>query len=94
MIAEQPTPAPTQPGNQGNKPPMMHVEAITGQPGKIQNGDTALALFENFDELHEDVDPGELKRLVRKIDFMILPFLAVCYAFYYVSFLSSGWVSF
>lgn len=63
----------------------MHVEAIPGQPGKIQNGDTALALFENFDELHEDVDPGELKRLVRKIDFMILPFLAVCYAFYYVS---------
>ncbi|GAB1194954.1 hypothetical protein APSETT444_004206 [Aspergillus pseudonomiae] len=62
----------------------MHVEAITGQPGKIQNGDTALALFENFDELHEDVDPGELKRLVRKIDFMILPLLAVCYAFYYV----------
>ncbi|GAB1203098.1 hypothetical protein APSETT445_001724 [Aspergillus pseudonomiae] len=84
MIAEQPTPAPTQPGNQGNKPSMMHVEAITGQPGKIQNGDTALALFENFDELHEDVDPGELKRLVRKIDFMILPLLAVCYAFYYV----------
>ncbi|OGM50377.1 MFS allantoate transporter [Aspergillus bombycis] len=84
MTAEQPTPAPTQPANHGSKPSMMHVEAIPEQPGKIQNGDTALALFENFDELHEDVDPGELKRLVRKIDFMILPFLAVCYAFYYI----------
>ncbi|GMF73336.1 unnamed protein product [Aspergillus oryzae] len=85
MTAEQPTPAPPQPAGHGIKPSAMHVEAIPGQPGKIQNGDTALALFENFDELHEDVDPGELKRLVRKIDFMILPFLAVCYAFYYVS---------
>ncbi|KAE8421712.1 major facilitator superfamily domain-containing protein [Aspergillus pseudocaelatus] len=84
MSAEQPTPAPTQPAGHGNKPSAMHVEAIPGKPGKIQNGDTALALFENFDELHEDIDPGELKRLVRKIDFMILPFLAVCYAFYYI----------
>ncbi|KOC08309.1 putative MFS allantoate transporter [Aspergillus flavus AF70] len=84
MTAEQPTPAPPQPAGHGIKPSAMHVEAIPGHPGKIQNGDTALALFENFDELHEDVDPGELKRLVRKIDFMILPFLAVCYAFYYI----------
>ncbi|PIG89169.1 MFS allantoate transporter [Aspergillus arachidicola] len=84
MTAEQPTPAPPHSAGHEIKPSAMHVEEIPGQPSKIQNGDTALALFENFDELHEDVDPGELKRLVRKIDFMILPFLAVCYAFYYV----------
>jgi hypothetical protein len=86
MTAENPTPAPALPIGQGGKPSTTHVETIPGQPGKIHNGDTALALFENFDELHEDIDPAESKQLVRKIDFMILPFLAVCYAFYYVSY--------
>ncbi|KAB8072230.1 major facilitator superfamily domain-containing protein [Aspergillus leporis] len=84
MTAENPTPAPALPIGQGGKPSTTHVETIPGQPGKIHNGDTALALFENFDELHEDIDPAESKQLVRKIDFMILPFLAVCYAFYYI----------
>jgi hypothetical protein len=35
--------------------------------------------------MHESFELGEEKKLVRKIDLMILPFLAVCYAFYYVS---------
>ncbi|KAE8147384.1 putative MFS allantoate transporter [Aspergillus avenaceus] len=84
MTTEHPAPSP-QPAEQGgNKPSAAHVEAIPGQPGKIKNGDTALALFDNFEDLHEDVDPAEMKRLVQKIDFMILPFLAVCYAFYYI----------
>lgn len=50
----------------------------------MHNGDTALALFDNFDDLEGVIDPVENKRLVRKIDLMILPFLSVCYAFYYV----------
>jgi hypothetical protein len=50
-------------------------------------GDTALALFDNPDELHEPIDPEEEKKLMRKIDLMILPYLAVCYCFFYVSFL-------
>lgn len=49
-----------------------------------KDADTALALFENADQLHEALDPEEEKRLVRKIDFMIIPYLAVCYAFYYI----------
>jgi hypothetical protein len=48
------------------------------------DGDTALALFSNPDELHEDIDPKEEKQLIRKIDLMILPYLAVCYAFFYI----------
>jgi hypothetical protein len=70
------------------KPVAMHVEAsgIATDTGKIHNGDAALALFDHLDEMHEGFEPGEEKRLVRKIDLMILPFLSVCYAFYYVGF--------
>ena len=56
-------------------------------PEKVHHGDTALALFAESGG-HEAIDPVENKRLVRKIDCMILPFLSVCYAFYYVSFTS------
>lgn len=84
MSGEQPTQVPIQPVPLDSKPSTTHVEAMTEQPGKINNGDTALALFDNFDDLHEEIDPAESKRLVRKIDLMILPYLAVCYAFYYV----------
>ncbi len=48
------------------------------------DGDTALALFNNPDELHEVLDPAEERRLQWKIDLMILPYLAVCYAFFYI----------
>ena len=51
---------------------------------KAGEGDVAMALFDNPDELHEPVDAMEEKKLVRKIDFMILPYLAVCYAFFYI----------
>lgn len=44
-------------------------------------GDTAMALFDNPEDIHEPYDTAEEKRLVRKIDWMILPYLAVCYAF-------------
>ena len=47
-------------------------------------GDTALALFNNPSDLHEPYTEDEERRLVWKIDFMILPYLAVCYAFFYI----------
>lgn len=64
----------------------MHIEgsSIPTDTGKIHNGDAALALFDNLEDMHETFEPGEEKKLVRKIDLMILPFLSVCYAFYYV----------
>ncbi|KAF2139587.1 uncharacterized protein K452DRAFT_254081 [Aplosporella prunicola CBS 121167] len=34
--------------------------------------------------VHGPHDPLEEKRLLRKIDFMIIPYLAVCYAFFYI----------
>lgn len=51
---------------------------------KIADGDTAMTLFDNPDELHEEIDPVEARKLLWKIDFMILPYLAVCYAFFYI----------
>ncbi|KAL4798694.1 putative MFS allantoate transporter [Aspergillus venezuelensis] len=64
------------------KPDVKHVEGT--DTAKIRNGDRALALFDNLEDMHESFEPGEEKKLVRKIDLMILPFLAVCYAFYYI----------
>ncbi|PYI04089.1 MFS allantoate transporter [Aspergillus sclerotiicarbonarius CBS 121057] len=57
-----------------------HVEDI--HPSKVSHGDTALALL--ADGELQSAEPVELKRLVRKIDWTILPFLSVCYAFYYI----------
>jgi hypothetical protein len=51
---------------------------------KAGDGDTALALFNNPDELHKAIDPRQERALQRKIDFMILPYLAVCSAFFYI----------
>jgi hypothetical protein len=48
------------------------------------DGDTAQALFSSPDELLEVISEAEENRLQWKIDFMILPYLAVCYAFFYI----------
>lgn len=47
-----------------------------------EDGDVAQRLFAS--QAHEPIDPAEEARVVRKIDFMILPYLAVCYAFFYI----------
>ncbi|KAJ4348751.1 uncharacterized protein N0V89_010129 [Didymosphaeria variabile] len=44
----------------------------------------AMALFASPADTHEPYTANEEKRLVRKIDCMILPYLAVCYAFFYI----------
>ncbi|KAE8313806.1 heterokaryon incompatibility protein-domain-containing protein [Aspergillus transmontanensis] len=59
-----------------------HVEAGLKGP-RPKDGDTAMALF-NDEELQEPIDPVEARKLLWKIDFMILPYLAVCYAFFYI----------
>ena len=75
------------------KPHTLHEEHHPAQPSSSKwklsqtgDGDTAMALFERPDELEDPMDPMEEKKLIRKIDFMILPYLAVCYAFFYI-----GW---
>lgn len=52
--------------------------------GKKADGDVALALFSDPNELHEPIDPAEEARLVRKVDIRILILIGVCYAFFYI----------
>ena len=52
---------------------------------KASDGDTALALFANPGDLHVTPSPKEKRALQWKIDLMILPYLAVCYAFFYIN---------
>ncbi|TGO16616.1 hypothetical protein BTUL_0026g00700 [Botrytis tulipae] len=51
---------------------------------KQPEGDTALALFQDTEQLHQAIDPVEERKLIKKIDMVILPCLAVCYMFYYI----------
>ena len=49
--------------------------------------DVAANLFRSPTDLYQSyaqIDPAVERRLVRKIDLMILPYLAVCYAFFYI----------
>lgn len=45
------------------------------------DGDIAIVLSCSPDDVNEPIDPDEDRKLVRRIDFMILPSLAVCYIF-------------
>jgi MFS family permease len=54
------------------------------KPAHGGGGDVAQALFDSPDELQETIRPEDEKGLQWKIDLMILPYLAVCYAFFYV----------
>lgn len=76
----------------GAKATVDHAETLTTTSthpkwhlsSKTADGDTALTLFANPDDLHEVISATDEARLQRKIDFMILPYLAVCYAFFYI----------
>ena len=60
-----------------------HAEASStsvGPPSKFKvskagDGDVAMELFSSPGEVHEPIDPVEEAKLVRKIDFMILPWV-------------------
>ncbi|KAL8943398.1 MAG: hypothetical protein Q9216_001107 [Gyalolechia sp. 2 TL-2023] len=73
----------------GEKSTIAHEEAQSyrragGKVSRAGDGDTAMALFDTPDQVNEVIDSKERRRLERKIDFMILPYLAVCYAFFYI----------
>ncbi|CAJ2513865.1 Uu.00g019840.m01.CDS01 [Anthostomella pinea] len=71
---------------------IVHAETASGteqqqsrwKVSKAGDGDTAMALFSSPAEIREPIDPLEEKKVVRKVDMMILPYLAVCYAFFYI----------
>lgn len=45
---------------------------------KAGDGDVAMAFFNSPDEVHEPIDPADERKLKRKIDWMILPYLGEC----------------
>jgi len=65
------------------------TESFSPWKSKPIDGDIALALFENIEQLHEPIDPIAERKLIRKIDMLILPCLVVCYSFYYVRLLQT-----
>lgn len=71
------------------KPSAAQLENIEAELQKFKlsktGGDVALALFDNEGGIHEPVGPDEDRKLLRKVDWMILPYISVCYAFFYVS---------
>ncbi|KAJ2998935.1 hypothetical protein NUW58_g164 [Xylaria curta] len=61
------------------------TSAVSPLPQDVaRDVDVAMALFDSPEQIHAPIDPVEEQKLVRKIDFMILPYLAVCYAFFYI----------
>lgn len=77
--------------DQNHKSTAKELEGVlppTGRGWKLSqksnDGDVALALFSNVEDMSDPITVAEEKKLVRKIDFMILPYLAVCYAFFYI----------
>jgi MFS transporter, ACS family, DAL5 transporter family protein len=74
---------------QFSDPTTAHIEtSSTPQKwhlsSKDNDGDTALALFSNPEDLHEAISSADERALQWKIDLTILPYLAVCYAFFYI----------
>jgi hypothetical protein len=74
---------------QFSDPTATHIETSPPQhkchlSSKARDGDTALALFSSPDVLHEAISPVDERALQWKIDLMILPYLAICYAFFYI----------
>lgn len=51
--------------------------------GHTKSADVAMKLFQDHD-FNMEIDPDEQKKLVRKIDLIILPMIAVNYAFFYI----------
>jgi hypothetical protein len=89
------SPQPNSDIEQGDQPSAIHNEPLSPTytsahakwhlSTRDSYGDTALALFSNLDELRERISPAPQRALQRKIDFMTLPCLAVCYAFFYIN---------
>lgn len=73
---------PVSSNDSSNKPSAVHDEATHTKASRWKisragDGDTAMALFSLPEEFHQPTSPEEAKRLERRIDYMILPYLAV-----------------
>lgn len=79
------------PDNMDDKAVQMHDEVSLPPTtskwklsAKSADGDVALKLFQNPDEMNEPIDPVDEKKLISKVDWLILPLIAGNYAFFYI----------
>ena len=87
-ITTPPTPS-TPPKEPIDPEPALHTETATPQQkwkvSRSGDGDVAMTLFSSPSDLQNNpITPEEDARVKRKVDYMILPYLAVCYAFFYI----------
>jgi hypothetical protein len=65
-----------------------HVEAADPDDGMHKqtttSGDIGLKLFNDYQALARDIDPQAERRLVRKIDCYVIPFICVTYLITYI----------
>lgn len=47
-----------------------------------KGGEIALEIFDNLDEIGEAIDPAQERKLIRKVDLILVPFFAVSYIFF------------
>ncbi|KAF4168589.1 hypothetical protein CNMCM6936_001903 [Aspergillus lentulus] len=69
------------------QPQTSHAEVVEkslNSAGRTYEHDRAMALFDSTDDLQEEFDPREIRRLRRKIDMLIMPCLLTCFAFFYI----------
>ncbi|KAG8625959.1 hypothetical protein KVT40_006360 [Elsinoe batatas] len=59
------------------------IALAAGAKGHTKSADVAMKLFENHD-FSMEVDPEEEKRIIKKIDWFIIPLIAVNYIFFYI----------
>lgn len=64
-------------------PDVAAIAMAAGAKGHTKSADVAMKLFENHD-FNMEVDPAEEKRIIKKIDWFIIPLIAVNYIFFYV----------
>ncbi|KPI45115.1 putative transporter [Cyphellophora attinorum] len=81
-VADSPPPKDTYAHDEIQLPTTSKKFSFSSKGNK--DGDVALALFSDPDEMMEPVSQEEEQKLVRKIDFLILPLIAVNYAFFYI----------
>lgn len=59
----------------------------------VKHGDVALNLFVKGQELADPIDPAAEKRLLRKIDWMVIPFICITYLVTYIDKATIGYAA-
>jgi len=64
------------------KPASSHMEDAKKFP--VVDGDVGLKLFDDYDALAAPIDAKAERRLIRKLDMFIIPFICVTYLITYI----------